>query len=246
MGLGYRLTLTRNTDNAVLNKDNAVNNAKFKINSIAWYVPHYTPSIQQQTLLFKQFTNKTPTEHQYDERSVFMKEVNTQNYWSFELGTQEGINVPTWIIVRFQQRDRQDTQNLNNDTFYRPPVSSCQCITGTERYPDNSILINYDDNDFSQGYEQIKKAFRALTEDDMLQPYLSDNDFRSSNDGNNIGYNLYVFDIRYQQNFASAQPIKIEFRFSEDVAAGIYGYALVLTNKLVSINSDGQRHFDLI
>ena len=75
------------------------------------------------------------------------------------MGTQEGINVPIWIIVGFQQRDRQDSQNLNNDTFYRPPVSSCQCISGTERYHYTSILLNYDDDDYSLGYEQIKKAF---------------------------------------------------------------------------------------
>ena len=30
-GLGYKLALTRNTDNAVLNKDNTVNNGKIKI-----------------------------------------------------------------------------------------------------------------------------------------------------------------------------------------------------------------------
>ena len=72
-------------------------------------------------MLFKQITKKTPTELQYVERSIFLKEVNTQNYWSFELGTQEGINVPILIIVGFHQRDKQDSQNLNNDTFYRPP-----------------------------------------------------------------------------------------------------------------------------
>ena len=33
-GLGYKLTLTRNTDNAVLNKANAINNGKVKINAI--------------------------------------------------------------------------------------------------------------------------------------------------------------------------------------------------------------------
>ena len=44
-GLGYKLTLTRNTDNAVLNKGNAINNGK--IQAIDWYVPHYTPSITQ-------------------------------------------------------------------------------------------------------------------------------------------------------------------------------------------------------
>ena len=45
-GLGYKLTLTRNNDNAVLNKDNAVNNAKIIIIAIEWYVPHYTASLQ--------------------------------------------------------------------------------------------------------------------------------------------------------------------------------------------------------
>ena len=34
--LGYKLTLTGNTDNVVLNKDNAINNAKSKINAIEW------------------------------------------------------------------------------------------------------------------------------------------------------------------------------------------------------------------
>ena len=93
-GLVYRLTLTKNTDNAVLNEDNAVDNAKVKITSIAWYLPHYTPSFRQQAILFKQITSKTPTVLQYVERSVFLKEVNAPKYWSFELGTQEGINVP--------------------------------------------------------------------------------------------------------------------------------------------------------
>ena len=171
-----------------------------------------------------------------------MKEVNTQNLWTFELVTQEGINVPIWIIIRFRQHD----QNLNNDTFYRPPVTSAQCIIGNQKYPESAILLDYGNDDYSQGYTQIKEAFRALTKYDILPPYISDHDFRSSNDGNDIGYNLYVFDIRYQKNFESAQPMKVEFKFDGVISAGIYGYALTLTNKLASISSDGERHFDLI
>ena len=245
-GLGYKLTLTRNTDNAVLNKDNATILGKVKINAIEWYVPHYTASMSQQAVLSNQILNKIPTELQYIERSVFMKEVNTQNLWNFELGTQEGINVPIWIIIGFQQQDRQNSQNENNDTFYRPPVTSAQCFIGTEKYPESAILLNYDDDDYNQGYGQIKEVFRALTKDDILQPYISHRDFRSSNNNNDIGYNLYVFDIRYQKNFENSQPIKVEFKFDGVIPAGIYGYALVLTNKLISMSSDGQRMFDLI
>ena len=196
-GVGYKLTLTRNNDNAVLNKADATNNGKNKINAIEWYVPHYTPSVQQQSILSKQFLNRTPTQLQYPERSVFMKEVNTQNFWTFELETSDGINIPTFIFVAFQQNDRQHDQNLNNDTFVRLPVISAQVVMGTERYPDSAILLNYEDDDYSQGYGQIKEAFRALTKDDILKPYKTEDDFRSSNESNNIGYNRYVFDIRY-------------------------------------------------
>ena len=245
-GLVYKLTLTRNTDNTVLNKDNVVVNGRVEINSLDWYVPHYSPNLEEYTKLMTQINKNSPTLLHYPERSVLMKEVNTQNIWTFELGTQEGINIPIWIFVAFQQNDRQNDQNLNNDTFYRPLVTSAQCIIGTEKYPDNGFLLNYNDDNYSQGYGQIKEAFKALTKDKLLQPYISDADFRSSNNGDNIGYNIYVFDIQDQKNFESSQTIKVEFKFDGVTPAGLYGYALVLTNRLVSISSDGQRMFDLI
>ena len=192
-----------------------------------------------------QIKKNSPTLLHYPETSVFMKEVNTQNLWTFELGTQEGINVPIWIFVAFQQSDRQNDQNLNNNTFYRPLVTSAQCIIGTEKYPDSGILLNYNDDNYSQDYGQVKQAFKALIKDNLLQTYIMDHDFRSSNDGDNIGYNIYAFDIRYQKNFESSQPINVEFIFDGIVPAGIYGYSLVLTNRLISISSDGQRMFDL-
>ena len=244
-GLGYKLTLTRNTDNAVLNKDNAVNKAKIKINALEWYIPHYTPSLDEFTKLMTQIKLKRPTNLHYPEKSVFMKEVNTQNFWTFELGTQEGVNVPIWIFVVFQQMDRQNDQNLNNDIFYRLPVTSTQVVIGTEKYPDTSILLIYNDDDYSQGYGHLKEVFKALTKDDILQPYISEDDFRWSNDGDNIGYNIHVVDIRYQKNYDSGQSVKVEFNFDRVIPAGIYGYALVLTNRLVSKRSDGLRMFDL-
>ena len=68
-GLGYKLTLTRNKDDSVIDK--------------AAGVVDYTPSIQQHGILSKQFLSKTPTELRYVERSFFLKEVNNQNLWRF-------------------------------------------------------------------------------------------------------------------------------------------------------------------
>ena len=81
-----------------------------------------------------------------------MNQVKNQNLWNFELGSQECMNVPIWTIIGFQQRNRQDSQNLNNDTFCRLPVVSAQCIIGLGKHPDTCILLNHDEDYYSQGY----------------------------------------------------------------------------------------------
>ena len=88
-GLGYKITLTKNTNNAVLNKDIATNNAKIKFNGLEWYLPHYVPSLEQYNNLVNRIAKRTPTDLHYPEKSIFMKEVMTQNFWTFELGTLE-------------------------------------------------------------------------------------------------------------------------------------------------------------
>ena len=76
------------------------------------------------------------------------------------------------------------------------PVTKPQCIIGNERHPDSAILLNYDDDDYSQAYGQMKEAFRALTKDNKLQPYISGDDFVSSHHGDNIGFNKHAFEMR--------------------------------------------------
>ena len=65
------------------------------------------------------------------------------------MGTQEEVNVPIWLIVCFQQSERQVSQSLNNDTFYRPAVTNAQCFIGTEKNPDAGKILNYDDDYYS-------------------------------------------------------------------------------------------------
>ena len=126
-----------------------------------------------------------------------MKELNKQNLRKFELGNEENMNFLIRIIIAFQQRNRQDSQNLKNDTFLRLPATSAQCVIGTEKHPDVGILLTYVDDVYSQGYGQIKGAIRALKKDNILQPYTTDKDFRSPNvRADKIGYRSYVFDMR--------------------------------------------------
>ena len=127
------------------------------------------------------------------------------------------------MIVGCQQKDRPDSQELNIDTLYRPPVTPAQCVISTEKYPASFNLLNYYGDDYSEGYGQIEEPFRALTEADILNCFITDHDYRSSNEDSHIGYKSYVFDIRYLKNPESAQPTKVEFKFPKNIPAVIYG-----------------------
>ena len=124
-----------------------------------------------------------------------------------------------------------------------------QCIIGSEKCPDAGLNCYYAVDKNSQAYGEIISCFRHLAKDNFLQTYITQKDFKTSNnyaDGK-PGYNLYVFDIRHHQGYSSAQPIKLgsNFRPVVPAATNLIRYALLLTNKLVSVSTDGQRQFDL-
>ena len=54
--------------------------------------------MEQQKIISKQVLSEIPTEHQFVEISVFMTDLYIRNFWTFDVGIQEGINVPIWIF----------------------------------------------------------------------------------------------------------------------------------------------------
>ena len=83
-GLGYTLTLERNNINDVVFRTAGVDIAEVDVKDISWYIPHYVPNLENQQLVLNQILNKDPTELSYIERTVFRKDVKTNNNWTFE------------------------------------------------------------------------------------------------------------------------------------------------------------------
>ena len=238
-GLGYTLTLKRNTNNDAILRSVGVDAAKVVIKDIGWYIPHYVPSIENQQLVMDQILNKDPTELSYTERIIFRKEVNTNSNWTFELGSA-GTSTPTFVIVGFQARNKIDSQVHDNAVFDRLPISNAVCKIGSEKYPDDGIECDYDRDKYDQAYSEIENFYHLNSETSLLNPFIDLHKFRTN-------YPLFVFDLSKQKDYIASQPIRLEFKFNAAFGVADYvAYALVLTPKLISISSDGQRHFDLI
>ena len=238
-GLGYSLTLKRNTNSDAIIRTAGVDAAKINIKDISWHIPHYVPSLENQQLVMDQILDKDPTELYYIEQVVFRKDVNTNNNWTFELGNS-GESTPTFVIVAFQARNKIDSQTHDNAIFDRLPISNAVCKIGSEKYPDDGIECDYDRDKYDQAYSEIENFYLLKSETNLLNPFIDLHKFRTN-------YNFYVFDLSKQKDPIGSQPIRLEFKFNAAIDVADYiAYALVLTPKLISISSDGQRHFNLL
>ena len=99
--------------------------------------------------------------------------------------------------------------------------------------------INYGANNYHEAFKKIvsfNKGYNGLPHN--IKPYINHRLFKSN-------YTIYVFDIRYQSDHIGPKPIQLNFRFSAAVA-DIICHALVLTRKVISVNSDGNKMVDII
>ena len=239
-GLGYTLTMKRaNSGNSIFRTIG--DEAKVEIKDIVWYVRH-TPSFDNISLVNEHILSEKNTEYSYVSRMVSYKPVNSNNNWSFEIGTESGTDVPIYVIVEFQSAARVGPdQTQNNAIFDRPDVIEASCNVGSVKYPDNEFQVDFNRNKFNEPYKEVRRFYKDYIKGEG-PPYITFKDFKEL-------YNLCVFDLRAQKDNPSAQPIRLKFIFRTgiDVVANNYqAIALVLTQKIISVPSDGVRQFDVI
>ena len=116
-GLGYKLASQRINDYHVIshragatNADNFALAGRVFIEDLSSYVPHYFPSKLNQNVMLGHFVSKAPTEVSYNKRSSYMKNVTTENNWTFEFGVGVGLDIAIFVKVGFMQGD----QFINN------------------------------------------------------------------------------------------------------------------------------------
>ena len=150
----------------------------------------------------------------YTECTVFGKDVNTNNSWTFELGNSGGEaaqSTPTFVIVGFRARNKIDSQTHDNAVFDRLPISNAVCKIGSEKYPDDGIECDYDRDKDDQAYSE-NEIFYHLKKTNLLNPFIDLHKFITN-------YNFYVFDLSKQKDHIASQPIRLEFKFNAAIDA---------------------------
>ena len=145
---------------------------------------------------------------------------------------------PQYIIFGFENNNVNE-QTHDASTFNIMNVTECYCKIGSEFYPEDRMNINYGDKNYNEAFKEIVSfngGYTGLPHN--IKPYIYHRLFKSS-------YRIYVFDTRYQSDHIGPQPIQLNFEISAAVA-DVICHALVLTRKVISVNSDGNKMADII
>ena len=145
---------------------------------------------------------------------------------------------PQYIIVGFENNNVNE-QTHDASTFDIMNVTECYCKIGSEFYPEDRMNNNYGINNCNEAIKEIvgfNKDYNGFPHN--IKPYINYRTFKSS-------HRIYVFDTRYQNDHIGPQPVQLNFKFI-DSAADVICHALVLTRKVISVNSDGNKMVDII
>ena len=247
-GLKHTLTLTRNDDNNAIFKTNANNGAvppvdnvvdgKVVLSKISWFMPHVTPADKDKMELYKiiERKEKIPVGYRMIQCDSASIPQNSSDF-SWRLSVKSSPEVPRFIIVGFQT-NKIGNQKQNPSIFDNVNVSNIYVMLNSTRYPTTDYNISFLGQKYSRVYGDAAE-FRSkfFNMDELISsPNINPTEYKNL-------YPLFLFDVSKQSEKLkySTTDIQIKMHFSANVAAGTQAYAVIISDRLINFQSDGNK-----
>ena len=166
--LGFHSTFkTANTQDIIFTSID--DNINVTINSLYLYVPFFNPSTETQ-LMFNESIKKnyrTSYDDWYTERRDTIYQV--------DIGSAQSVNSPKHLIEVHQTAARLNSPSkiLNISRFDNLSVKKDFVEKDGYRYPHDSVLINYELNDYRDQYGDLILFFREYVGEKLLNSFIS-------------------------------------------------------------------------
>jgi hypothetical protein len=236
-GIKQSLILARQNDADAIYRANAASDGRIVLGKISWMMPHIIPSIDARLALEKVIVEKTTIPLAFRAMQCDTISVPKSTNFSWRLTVKTGTEKPRWMIIGFQSGKSLD-QKRNPALFDHVGVTNIFALLNSERYP----LV---DSNLSFSSCRIAKTYKAAC--DFKKEYYGTTDKESSvqfspTEFINL-FPLFVIDVRMQseklQN--SVQDIQIKTTFSQNPPDNTTAYALLISDRLLNLRSDGNR-----
>ena len=202
-------------------------------------MPHVMPADEDKMKLYKiiERKEKIPVGYrmiQCDSASVPQGDTSS---FSWRLAVKSSPEVPRFIIVGFQTNGI-NFQETNPSLFSNMNVSNIYVMLNSTRYPTTDYNISFPEQIFSRAYVDATD-FRSkfFNMDELISnPNINPSDYREL-------YPLFLFDVSKQGEKLkySTTDIQVKMFFNGDIPAGTQVYGVIISDRLINFQSDGNK-----
>ena len=157
--------------------------------------------------------------------------------FTWRLSVKSSPEKPRYIIVGFQT-DKDADQEKNPSIFDNVDVRNMYVMLNSARYSAVDYNISFPKHQFSRVYGDAA-SFRSkfYRMDELVSnPNITPADYKTL-------YPLFVFDVSKQSERlkTSVTDIQIKTQFNANVPAGTEAFAVVISDKMINFQSDGNK-----
>ena len=200
-------------------------------------MPHVTPADKDKMELYKIIERKEKLPVGYRMIECDSATIPQATSFSRRLSVKSSPEVPRFIIVGFQTNKSGD-QLTNPSLFNNVNVSNICVMLNSIRYPTTDYNISFLAQKFSRLYGDAAD-FRSkfLNMDELVSnPNITPSDYKTL-------FPLFLFDVSKQSEKLkySTTDIQIKMHFSANVADNTQAYAVIISDRLINFQSDGNK-----
>ena len=239
-GLGFHLTLkTNDLQNIIYTTIADATQIDVAINSVYLFEPILTPNSETQVLFNESIKNNfTLTfDSWYTERKI----VTDGGEFQVDIASSQSTNSPKYLIAAHQTEARVGTANKRNNIgiFDNCDVTKYFAEMDGYRYPKESIISNFSENDYLDQYRDLKSFYQEYVGEPLLNPFVSYIDMKNK-------YPIQVIDLRHQIDHISPKKIQLFQEYKNDP---VYNnkrlYVILIRHKQIEMISDGNKFIEV-
>ena len=236
-GFKHTLTLVRKSDDDAIFRANGVDAGKVNLDKISLFMPHAIPSDMEKMQLYKTIESKATLSVAYRARQCDTITVPRSTTFSWRLSVQTSPEKPRYIIVGFQT-NKGGNQEANPSIFDHCNLKNMYVTLNQQRYPAVDYNLSFPNHQFSRAYRDaatFSEKYYGMNEL-ISQGNITPADYKDL-------YPLMVFDVSKQSERlkSSVVDVQIKATFNAAVPAGTEAYAVVISDRLIQFQSDGQK-----
>ena len=202
------------------------------INSLYLYIPNLIPSVETQ-LMFNEATQnnyKITFDEWYTERRT-ISDLLIQH----DIGSAQQAIQPKYLICAHQTNLRTTTpdKKINIAIFDNMDIRKYYVEIDGQRYPRDSVLINYEENDYIQQYKDLKLLWKEYIGEPILNPLISYPDMKTK-------YPIEIIDLKHQFDHITPKKIQLFREYGTDPDNARL-FLILIRRREIELISDGNK-----